>query len=75
MEIFNSKILIIKLAYQEFLINIQDKKNADVNNTLFNLEKFFSSLANIDGKINMIIEKDKVKTKIEFDKEKVFLAF
>ena len=73
MEIFISKILIIKLAYQEFLIKIQDKKN--VNNTLFNLEKYFSSLANIDGKINMIIEKDKVKTKIEFDKEKVFLAF
>ena len=62
MEIFISKILIIKLAYQEFLIKIQHKKN--VNNTLFNLEKCFSSFANIDGKINMIIGKDKCKTKI-----------
>ena len=27
-------------------------------------------MANIDGKINMIIEKDKAKTKIEFDNKK-----
>ena len=38
---------------------------------MFNFQKSISNLVNIDGEINIIIEKCKPKTKIEYDKIRV----
>ena len=48
------------------------KKNIGENNihvdyNLFNFEKSISNLINLDDRINMILEKYKTKTKIEYD--------
>ena len=38
---------------------------------MFNFQKSISNLVNIDGEINIMIEKCKPKTKIEYDKIRV----
>ena len=42
------------------------EKNIDVDNRLFNFEKFNKNLADVDNKVNVIIEKYKPQARIQY---------
>ena len=56
-------------------ILISGKRNTGVDNKIFNFEKSIKNLANIDEKINMIIDYYKPKTKTKYDDKKELLVF
>ena len=51
------------------------EKNIDAHDGLFNFEKAMKNLANLDNKINMIINNYKPKTKTEYRNKEELLAF
>ena len=50
------------------------EKSIDVDDRLFNFEKCIKNFANIDDKVNIIIEDYKPKTETKYDNKTEFLA-
>ena len=66
----NQKVGLSKIVHKYI-----GEKNIDVQDGLLNFEKAMKNLANLDNKINMIIDNYKPKTKTEYGNKKELLAF
>ena len=55
-------------------VSVYLEKSIDVDDRLFNFEKCIKNFANIDDKVNIIIEDYKPKTETKYDNKTEFLA-
>ena len=69
-NLLNRKLVLRKIDNKHL-----GEKDTDLDNRLFNFEKSIKNLVDIHDKIDIIIDKYKLKTETEYNDKKELLAF